>query len=276
MTSIEVKTPAQLLLMRQAGLVVAEGLRAMEAAAAPGVTTAELDAVGREILAASGAKSNFLGYGGEYGVPFPAVACISVNEELVHGIPGSRKLADGDVVSIDFGAIVEGWHGDAARTFIVGEGRQADKDLVEDTRKSLWAGIAATRAGGRVGDISRAIEDYVVGARRSYSSLREYTGHGIGSEMHMEPDVPNFRQRRRTPKLSSGVVLAIEPMLTLGTHRTRVCEDEWTVVSRDGSRGAHWEHSVAITAGGLWVLTSPDGGEAELKARGITYAPISE
>lgn len=274
--SIEVKTPEQLLLMRRAGLVVAEGLRAMEAAAKPGVTTAEIDAVGREVIAAHGATSNFLGYGAEYGSPFTGVACISVNEELVHGMPGKRELVDGDVVSIDFGAIVEGWHGDAARTVIVGQGSALDESLVEVTRTALWAGIAATRAGGRVNDISGAIERHVNAAQGRYGTLREYTGHGIGSEMHMEPDVPNFHRHRLTPKLTVGMALAIEPMLTTGTHQTVVLDDDWTVVSRDGSRGAHWEHTVAITEGGLWVLTAFDGGEAELAALGAPFAPLGD
>lgn len=276
MAQIEVKSKDELLLMRRAGLVVAEGLRAMEAAASVGMTTAELDGVGREVLARAGARSNFLGYGAEYGTPFNGVACISVNEELVHGMPGDRVLAEGDVISVDFGAIVQGWHGDAARTFILGRASQQDETLVEVTRGALWAGVAATRAGGRVNDISRAIEDFVLAQPRRYGTLREYTGHGIGSEMHMEPDVPNYARRRLTPKLDVGMTLAIEPMLTLGLHQTSICEDDWTVVSRDGSRGAHWEHTVAITPGGLWVLTAVDGGEAELRAGGVAFGPLGD
>lgn len=274
--SIEVKSPEQLRLMRRAGLVVAEGLRAMEEFADVGVTTAEIDAVGRDVLAAAGARSSFLNYGAEYGTGFPGVACISVNDELVHGIPGDRVLQDGDVVSVDFGAIVQGWHGDAARTFIVGSPRPIDVELVDATRGALWAGIGAVRAGGRVNDISRAIEDHVSGLSRRYGTLREYTGHGIGSQMHMEPDVPNFARRRPTPKLEVGMALAIEPMLTLGLHQTSVCEDDWTVVSRDGSRGAHWEHTVAITPTGLWVMTAFDGGEAELAARDLPFGALSD
>lgn len=274
--SIEVKTTEQLLLMRQAGLVVAEGLAAMERVAAPGVTTAEIDAVGREVLARNGATSNFLGYGAEYGAPFSGVACISVNDELVHGVPGPRALIDGDVVSIDFGAVVEGWHGDAARTFIVGSARPEDRDLIDATRSALWAGIGAVRNGGKVVDISRAIEDTVKAQPHHYGSLREYTGHGIGSAMHMEPDVPNVVRRRPSPRLKTGMVLAIEPMLTLGWHQTDVLDDEWTVVTRDGSRGAHWEHSVAILDEGIWVLTEPDGGVSECARRGIACTPLAE
>lgn len=273
--SIEVKTHEQLRLMRRAGLAVAAGLRAMEDAAQVGVTTAEVDAVGREVLVSHGAASSFLGYGAEYGTPFPGVACVSVNEELVHGIPGERVLADGDVVSIDFGAIIEGWHGDAAVTFVVGRPEPADLDLIDATRAALWAGIGAARAGRRVGHISRAIDDRVKAEPRRYGTLKDFTGHGIGSAMHMEPDVPNQPRRRPSPKLVPGMVLAIEPMLTRGLHLTDILDDEWTVVSRDGSNGAHWEHSVAIMEHGVWVLTAPDGGEAECNRLGIPFAPLT-
>ena len=272
--TIEIKTPEQLVKMRAAGLIVAEGLRRMEAATVVGVTTAQVDAVGRAVLDETGAESNFFGYGAEYGNPFSGVACISVNEELVHGVPGGRVIEDGDLVSIDFGAVVDGWHGDAARSFVVGTPREEDLELNAATREALWAGIAAMRDGGRVGDISRAIETSVRRHRRRYGSLREYTGHGIGSAMHMDPDVPNQTQRRPTPRLKAGMVLAIEPMLTLGRNLTTVAEDDWTVLSRDGARGAHWENTVAITEHGLWVLTEPDGGEAELAARGVPFGPV--
>ncbi|MGO1383891.1 MAG: type I methionyl aminopeptidase [Arachnia sp.] len=273
---IELKTAEQLRTMRRAGLVVAEGLQAMEDAAAPGMTTRELDAVGREVLQRNGATSNFLNYGAEYGVGFGGVACISVNEELVHGVPGDRVFADGDVVSIDFGAIIEGWHGDAARTFIIGEASEEDSTLSDVTRGALWAGIEQVQAGVRVSGVSRAIDEFVRAQPRRYGTLREYTGHGIGSEMHMAPDVPNFHKRGPSPKLDVGMAIAIEPMLTLGLHQTSVCEDDWTVVSRDGSKGAHWEHSVAITEHGLWVLTAADGGEAELSARGVKFGPLAD
>ena len=272
--TIEAKTPEQLRSMRAAGLVVAEGLRRMQAATVPGVTTAEIDAVGRAVLQETGATSNFLGYGAEFGPPFPGVACISVNDELVHGVPGERVIQDGDLVSIDFGAVVDGWHGDAARSFVVGEGRDEDLELLTATREAMWAGIAAVRDGGRVGEVSRAIDSSVRRHRRRYGSLREYTGHGIGSAMHMEPDVPNQPQRRPTPRLTVGMAIAIEPMLTLGRHLTTMADDDWTVLSRDGSRGAHWENTVAITERGLWVLTEPDGGEAELTARGVPYGSL--
>lgn len=274
--NIEVKTDDQLLLMRKAGLAVAAGLDAMQEAATVGVSTAELDDIGRDVLAAHGASSNFLGYGAEYGTPFSGVACISINEELVHGVPGPRRLVNGDVVSIDFGAVVEGWHGDAARTFVVGDGTTQDHDLVNATREALWAGIAAARVGGKVSDISRAIEDRVKAEPRSYGVLRDYTGHGIGSAMHMEPDVPNTLRRRPSPRIKSGMVLAIEPMLTRGLRQSVVLDDEWTVVSRDKSRGAHWEHSVAILDDGVWILTEPDGGRAECRRRAIALASLAE
>lgn len=269
---IQLKSAEQILLMRRAGLVVAEGLDAMTAAVRAGVTTAEIDAVGREVLARRGATSNFLGYGAEYGTPFPAVACISVNEELVHGIPGPRVLADGDVVSIDFGAVVEGWHGDAARTVVVGQAAQEDLDLIDVVQDAFWAGTRRMRAGGKVSDISKAIEQ-AIRAHGRYGVLRDFTGHGIGDAMHMAPDVPNYHVRGRSPVIEPGTVLAIEPMVTRGTHRTLDLDDGWTVVSRDGSRGAHWENTVALTERGLWVLTEPDGGQSLL---GDLFGPLGD
>lgn len=273
MSHIQLKTVDQLKLMRRAGLVVNAGLEAMCAAAGVGVTTAELDAIGRETLERFKATSSFLNYGADYGTPFPAVACISVNDTLVHGIPNDRPLADGDVVSIDFGAIVEGWHGDAARTIIVGTADPADVALIEATKDSLWAGALRMRDGGRVGDISKAIEAHVKSMPVHYGTLREYTGHGIGTEMHMEPDVPNWYRPRPTARLRTGMALAIEPMLTRGTHHTRELDDDWSVVSRDGSRGAHWENTLAITPGGVWALTEADGGQSRL---GDLFAPLAD
>ena len=271
--TIEVKSADELRLMRRAGLVEAEGLAAMCEAAAVGVTTGEIDAIGREVLARHGAQSSFLGYGADYGTPFPAVACISVNEELVHGIPGDRRLVDGDLVSIDFGAIVEGWHGDAARSLIVGSADPADVALIDATREAMWAGALAMRDGGKVGDVSKAIEGYVKSLPVPYGTLREFTGHGIGSDMHMSPDVPNWHRRRPTPKLTVGMALAIEPMLTCGYHQTLELDDEWTVVSRDGSRGSHWENTIAITDHGLWALTEFDGGAERL---GTLFGPLAD
>jgi len=177
------------------------------------------------------------------------------------------------MVQIDFGAIVQGWHGDAARTIIVGTPDEADLALIDATRDAMWAGALAMRPEGRVGDVSRAIEEHVKSLPRRYGTLKEYTGHGIGSEMHMEPDVPNWHRRRPTPRLTVGMALAIEPMLTRGLHQTLELDDGWTVISRDGSRGAHWENTVAITERGLWVLTEPDGGEASL---GDRFGPLAD
>ena len=273
---IERKTPEQLKLMRAAGLVVAEGLEAMQSAARPGVTTGEVDAVGREVLARHGATGSFLNYGAEYGPGFAGVACVSVNEEVVHGVPGSKVLREGDLVSVDFGAILQGWHGDAARSFVVGEGTEEARQLVADTREAMWRGIAAARLGGRVGEISAAIQGYIKGLRAGYGIVREYTGHGIGSQMHMEPDVPNFGRRTQGPRIEPGMALAIEPMIVLGTHQTAVLDDEWTVVTRDGRWGAHWEHTITVTPKGVWVLTAPDGGETDLARLGVPFGPLSD
>lgn len=259
---VELKTPEQILKMREAGLLTHAALESVRAALRPGVTPAELDAVGAEVIRAGGGTSNFLGYHG-----YPATLCISVNEVVVHGIPGDRPLEEGDVVSVDGGAVVDGWHGDSAFTAIVGEPREpGDVELVETTRQALWAGIAALDARGRVGDVGAAVED-AVGGRLGI--VDGYTGHGIGTAMHMAPDVLNHRDRDKGPKVRPGMVLAIEPMCTRGGVDTDVLADEWTVVTSDGTRAAHWEHTVAVLEEGLWVLTAPDGGAAELGARGV-------
>ena len=206
---IELKSPEQILVMRRAGLVVARTLALVRAAATVGTTTGELDQLARDELARVGATSSFLHYGAGWGIPpFPAVTCISVNDEIVHGIPGERVLADGDLVSVDFGAIVDGWHGDSALSFIVGEPRPADVELSETTRLSMWRGIAAARLGGRVGDISAAIEGFVKSRPRKYGIVREFTGHGIGSAMHQAPDVPNHGKRGRGPQIVEALVFA--------------------------------------------------------------------
>lgn len=263
--------------MRRAGLVVAEVHTALKDAAAPGVTTGELDQLARDVLARHRAGSSFLNYGAQWGYPpYPGVTCISVNEEVVHGIPGSRVLNEGDLVSVDFGAIIEGWHGDAALTFGVGALSQEDAVLSDVTREALWAGIAAATLGGRVTDISHAIERSVRSQPRRYGILKDYTGHGIGSSMHQSPDVPNHGRPRRGPTIVEGLALAIEPMLTLGSSVGVTLDDEWTVVTADGSRAAHWEHTITVTDRGVWVLTAPDGGEAELAARGVPFGPLAD
>lgn len=251
-SSIELKTADQLTIMRQAGLVVAEALAAMEAAVAPGVTTDDLNDIAVEILAKHGATSNFLGY---YG--YPRVICASVNDEVVHGIPGSRELREGDLISIDFGAVVDGWHGDAAITVAVGEVTPEVRRLSDATRESLWAGLRAARAGARLTDISHAIESSLR-ASGEYGIVQEYGGHGIGTAMHMEPHILNYGTPGRGPVLKPGMVLAIEPMAVLGSPVVHVLDDDWTVVASDGSMAAHWEHSVAITDEGPWVLTTLD------------------
>ncbi|RBP62397.1 methionine aminopeptidase type I [Brevibacterium sanguinis] len=269
---IELKSPAELRTMRRAGLVTRAALDAARAAAVPGATTAEVDAAAEAVIAEAGARSNFKGYQG-----FPAVLCISVNEEIVHGIPGSRVLAAGDLVSIDGGAIVEGYHGDSAFTMIVGGdecGSAADRALSRATEEALWAGIAAFAIGARVSDIGDAIDDHVTDHAPDFGLVEEFTGHGIGTAMHMPPEVLNYRARSNGPKIRPGMCLAIEPMLTAGSPETRTLADDWTVVTADGSRASHWEHSVARHEGGVWVLTAEDGGAAGLAPFGITPVPV--
>ena len=265
---IELKSAEQFAAMRRAGLVVARTLREMSAAAAPGVSTGELDAIAREVLRAEGATSSFLHYDIGNG-PFPAVICASVNERVVHGIPSTtEKLADGDVISLDFGAIVDGWHGDAAVTVLVGDVDEQSRSLSAACERALWDGLAAVRPGGRLGDISHAVESSVRSSG-PYGIVAGYGGHGIGSRMHMEPHVLNYGRAGKGPRLQPGMALAIEPMITLGSRATEEQDDGWTVSTVDGSRSAHWEHTVAILADGPWVLTAEDGGRAELAARGV-------
>jgi methionyl aminopeptidase len=271
---IQLKTPDQLRLMRRAGLVVARALREMTDAVAPGVSTADLDGIARDVLRAEDAESSFLHYDIGNG-PYPAVICASVNERIVHGIPSPHeKLADGDLISIDFGAIVEGWHGDAAVTVCVGEVAPEARALSEACEQSLWAGLAQVRAGGRLGDISSAVEKSVRGAGR-YGIVTGYGGHGIGSEMHMAPHILNYGPAGKGPRLVPGMALAIEPMITLGSRQTQELADGWTVSTVDGSLAAHWEHTVAILDDGPWVLTGEDGGRARLGEAGVTLSVLA-
>lgn len=260
---IQRKTPDQLALMREAGLVVARTLEVLRDAVRPGVTTAELDVLAEENIRRSGAVPSFKGYQG-----FPASICASVNHEVVHGIPGGVRLREGDLVSLDCGAIVRGWHGDAAITVPVGEVAPELTELSRVCEEALWQGLAAVRAGGRLSDVSAAVERYVRG-QGDYGIVREYTGHGIGTEMHMDPDVPNYGRPGRGPRLVPGIAIAVEPMITLGRRETEVLEDEWTVITRDGSCAAHFEHTVALTEEGPWVLTALDGGAAKLAELGV-------
>jgi methionyl aminopeptidase len=266
---IELKTEEQLRLMRAAGLVVARALQAMTDAVAADVTTKDLDAIARDVLREAGATSSFLGYDIGNG-PYPGVICASVNDRVVHGIPSTdEKLAEGDLISIDFGAIVEGWHGDAAVTVAVGEADEDVLALSEACRESLWAGVAAVRAGARLSDISHAVETSVR-ASGEYGIVAGYGGHGIGSRMHMAPHILNYGRPGKGPRLTTGMALAIEPMLTLGSRATQELPDGWTVSTVDGSVAAHWEHTVAILEDGPWVLTAEDGGVAGLAPFGVT------
>ncbi len=245
--------------MREAGLVVAGTLHALGAAAQPGVTTAELDALAEERIRAAGAVPSFKGYQG-----FPATICTSVDNEIVHGIPAATKrLREGSVISIDCGAIMDGWHADAAITVPVGAITPQLQELLRVCEDALWQGLAQARPRRRLTDISHAIESSVR-ARGDYGIVEEYVGHGIGTEMHMPPSVPNYGPPGRGPLLEVGMALAVEPMVTTGSAATELLEDSWTVVTADGSWSAHFEHTVAITAAGPWVLTAADGGEARL------------
>jgi methionyl aminopeptidase len=265
---LEIKTPEQIDLMRTAGLLVGETLELLRAAAKAGVTTGELDRLAEENIRSHGGVPSFLGYGHP---PFPGTICASVNDEVVHGIPGSRELVEGDVISIDCGAIVDGWHGDAAITVAIGQVAPEVTDLMRVTEEALWAGIAAARLSGRVGDISRAVES-TIRTHGDYGILEDYVGHGIGSRMHMPPNVPNVvRRGERGPKLVTGLALAVEPMVTLGTQDTEVLDDDWTVVTADGSLAAHFEHTFTLTPQGAWVLTALDGGAERLAALGVPF-----
>jgi methionyl aminopeptidase len=240
---------AELQSMRKAGRVVAEMHQVIREAARPGVTTGQLDALARDVLQRRGARSNFLGYHG-----FPAVICASVNDEVIHGIPGDRMLDDGDLLSVDCGAIVDGWHGDAAFTMGIGELSDADARLVETAERALMAAIAAMRPGAHVGDLGNAIDRVVREA--GFGSPHDYCGHGIGRAMHEEPDVPNRGRRGKGPMLVAGSVLAIEPMLLAGgSDEVTELDDGWTIVTIDGSRAAHVEHTVAVTSSGPEILT---------------------
>ncbi|MHB1910818.1 MAG: type I methionyl aminopeptidase [Acidimicrobiales bacterium] len=238
--------------MRKAGRVVAEMHEATRAAIRPGVTTAELDKVAREVLERRGARSNFLGYGHP---PFPAVICASPNDMIVHGIPGPYILEEGDIISVDCGAIIEGYHGDAAYTAPVGEVSAPARRLLEVTEASLWKAIDQMHEGKRLSDIGHAVQTVAEGA--GYSVVREYVGHAIGTAMHEEPQVPNYGPPGRGPKLRAGHVFAVEPMVNIGGQETRVLEDGWGVVTADGTLSAHFEHSIAITPEGPEVLTLP-------------------
>ncbi|WP_150461718.1 type I methionyl aminopeptidase [Nesterenkonia ebinurensis] len=272
---IELKSDDQLAAMDTAGDILSGALDAAVSAAGPGVTTGELNEVFAEYITARGAKPNFLNYHG-----FPGYICASVNEEVVHGIPGDRVLEQGDVLKIDGGCIIEGWHSDSARTVVLGSSEQGtadpeDERLSDITRAALWRGIAAFATAKHVGEIGEAIEDYVTSQPGApLGILEEYVGHGIGSAMHMAPDVFNYATGMKGAKVKPGMALAIEPMLVRGSIETDLLEDEWTVVTTDGARSSQWEHSVCRHRDGIWVLTAEDGGAADLGPLGVTPVPI--
>jgi methionyl aminopeptidase len=265
---IQIKTPDEIGLMREAGLVTRRALARMREAVTPGITTGELDRIAEESIRSEGAVPSFKGYRG-----FPAVMCASINDEVVHGIPSRRRrLREGDIISLDCGAIVDGWHGDSAITVPVGEVAPELLDLIEVTEQSLWAGLAAAVAGGRLTDISAAVEASVRSHPHRYGIVDHYGGHGIGTEMHQDPHVLNHGRPGRGPRLVPGLALAVEPMVTLGDPATRELEDGWTVVTLDGSYAAHWEHTVAVTEDGPWVTTAEDGGFSRLAELGVKVA----
>jgi methionyl aminopeptidase len=250
---IQYKTPEQFVRMRRAGLVVANTLQVLREAVRPGISTAQLDEIAAREIAAAGATPSFLGYFG-----YPATICTSVNDVIVHGIPHEDVvLKDGDIISIDCGAILDGWHGDAAFSVGVGEIDPADQELLDVCEASLWAGIAQAADGNRLGDVSHAVESRVREAG-DYGLIEEYTGHGIGTEMHMDPVVPNFGPPGVGPRLRFGMAICIEPMITRGSRLNTELDDGWTVITADGSRAAHFEHSIAITPDGPWVLTAQE------------------
>ena len=246
--NIVIKSPREIELMRKAGRAVARVLARLAQEATPGMATADLEKAAIDELAKQGVKSSFKGYRG-----FPGYICVSVNEEVVHGIPGERTLGEGDIVSIDVGATYQGFQGDGAITVGVGKLAPERERLIAVTREALEAGIAAARAGAHLGDVSAAIQSYV--ENRGFSVVREYVGHGIGREMHEEPQVPNFGDAGKGPVLRPGMTLALEPMVNAGDWRTKVLPNHWTVVTADGSLSAHFEHTILITEGGAEILT---------------------
>jgi methionyl aminopeptidase len=269
---IQIKTDAEVALMREAGLVVGRTLEALRAATAPGVTTQELDDLAESTIRAAGAVPSFKGYQPHPSIPpFPASICASVNDEVVHGVPGPRALRDGDIISIDCGAILEGWHGDAAVTVPVGQVTGEARELLRVTEESMWRGFAAARLGGRLTDISHAVESYAR-SQGDYGIVEEYGGHGIGTEMHQEPHLLNYGRPGRGPKLVKGLALAVEPMLTSGSRFTQELDDGWTVATVDGGLAAHFEHTFVLTDRGPWVLTALDGGAERLGALGVQVA----
>ncbi|MGI6112596.1 MAG: type I methionyl aminopeptidase [Mahellales bacterium] len=245
---IIMKSDKELEYMKQAGRIVAQTHRLLENHIRPGITTKELDDMAQAYITSQGAIPAFKGYNG-----FPASICASINEEVVHGIPGPRKLKEGDIISIDIGAVIHGYYADAAKTFGVGSISAKARDLIQVTKESFFAGIKQARQGNRLSDISHAIQTYV--EERGYSVVRDYVGHGIGQNMHEDPQIPNFGRPGRGPRLQSGMTLAIEPMINAGTYEVRTLDDNWTVVTLDNQLSAHYEHTIAITDHDPVILT---------------------
>jgi methionyl aminopeptidase len=271
---IHLKTPAEVAKMREAGLVVAAALDAVRAAIAPGVTTADLDAIAEQVIRDAGATSNFKNYTAGGTVPYPATICASINDEVVHGIPSKRRvLREGDVISIDCGAVVDGWHGDSAFTAGVGEIAPEAARMLEVCEQSLWVGIAAGVEGGRLTDISYAIERFIR-EQGPYGIVQEYGGHGIGTAMHQDPHVANHGRPGRGVRLQAGLTLAIEPMIMLGGSDVFTEDDAWTVSTVDGSWAAHFEHTFAVTPQGPQVLTAPDLGASRLGTLGVAVPAL--
>ncbi|PID98643.1 MAG: type I methionyl aminopeptidase [Actinomycetales bacterium] len=273
---IEYKTDAQIVEIRKSALIVADIHKSIKEIIAPGMTTADLDNVALQVLESHGVKSNFLGY---YG--YPKNTCISVNDTMVHGIPGKQVLQPGDLVSVDCGAVRNGWHADACFSVVL-PGGDAEvsarrERLSEITHEALWRGIVAMARGKYVADIGNAIDDYVMSLAENERPdiVLDFTGHGIGTQMHLEPTVVNYRTAGRSPKLKAGMVLCIEPILTAGKQENRTLDDGWTVVTRDRKDACHWEHEIALHDEGIWVLSAPDGGASELARFGITPVPLA-
>lgn len=279
-SEFELKTADQILAMREAGLITAKALEAVKNACVAGVSTLELDSIADATIRSFGAHSNFQLVAG-----YNHTICASVNHEVVHGIPAPERILEpGDILSIDCGAEINGWNGDSAITIIVPDsnGEIPANDIVRSrtqlsrvTEDSLWAGIAALAQAERLGEVGAAIEGYIE-SQGKYGILEDYVGHGIGRHMHEEPPVYNFRTKILGPKVEPGLVIAIEPMVTAGSNKTKVLQDGWTVVSKDSSDASHWEHTVALTESGVWVLTAIDGGRARLEAAGIPYGGPKE
>ena len=249
---INIKSSRDLMQMREACVISARALKLGGELVKPGVTTGEIDRIIRQYIESMGAKPSFLGYS-----DYPASACISVNNEVIHGIPGNRIIREGDIVSIDVGAFYNGFHGDNAATFGAGKVSDEARALMDATRESLYEGIKMATAGNRIGDIGAAVQRYV--EMRGYSVVRQFVGHGVGTNLHEDPSVPNFGTPGRGPKLLPGMTLAIEPMVNAGTHEVSILGDGWTTVTKDGRLSAHFEHTVAITPNGPVIMTDPEG-----------------